>query len=66
MGRMWHKNVNTAVKSMATKKGKREGALYKISTKSGIYIPNTCYETKQGRILFWIDVTSLQTFVSQW
>ena len=24
MGRIWHKNVNTALKSMATKKGRRE------------------------------------------
>lgn len=24
MGRIWHKNVNTAVKSMATEKGRRE------------------------------------------
>ena len=43
MERIWHKNLNTDLKSMATKIG-RGGGNSKISAKSEIYIPNTFYK----------------------
>ena len=39
-----HKNLNTDLKSMATKMGWGEETLDKISAKSGIHIPNMFYK----------------------